>query len=208
MAEVKRIRPPSPSPLAVADPGAAHLDRADPGLHLARRHVAMTDHAAATLVVDQMLVCGQEGRNLRIDRAGQQLARAGAQNLRQRVVNRNLLWMAERNNTIVVHGVSFLRGNRRLDIARIRRLLLNPSPTFDYSSRLPARLCTASQRHREVMGCHAPRSDPQQVPCELQPLRRSHLRFLSPTNASNSNFGPKAYPPGSGDGISCFSSPG
>ena len=91
MAEVKRIRPPSPSPLAVADPGAAHLDRADPDLHLARRHVAMTDHAAPTLVVDQMLVCEEESRNLRLDRAGQQLARAGAQNLRQRVVNRNLL---------------------------------------------------------------------------------------------------------------------
>ena len=36
----------------------------------------------------------------------------------------------------------------------------------------------------EVMGCHASRSDPQQVPCELRPLRRSHLRFLSPTNAT------------------------
>ena len=53
-----------------------------------------------------------------------------------------------------------------------------------HHARLPARLCTPSQRHREVMGCHAPRSDPQQVPCELQPLRRSHLRFLSPTNAT------------------------
>ena len=53
-----------------------------------------------------------------------------------------------------------------------------------HHARLPARLCTPSQRYREVMGCHAPRSDPQQVPCELQPLRRSHLRFLSPTNAT------------------------
>ncbi len=44
--------------------------------------------------------------------------------------------------------------------------------------------CTPSQRHREVMVCHAPRSDPQQVPCELQPLRRRCLRFLSPTNAT------------------------
>ena len=28
------------------------------------------------------------------------------------------------------------------------------------------------------------------------------------TDPSNSNFGPKAYPPGSGDGMSCFPSPG
>ena len=53
-----------------------------------------------------------------------------------------------------------------------------------HHSRLPARPCTPSQRHREVRGCHAPRSDPRQVPCELQTLRRSHLRFLSPTNAT------------------------
>ena len=53
-----------------------------------------------------------------------------------------------------------------------------------HHARLPARPCTAFQRHREVRGCHAPRSDPQQVPCELQPLRPSHLRFLSPTNAT------------------------
>ena len=53
-----------------------------------------------------------------------------------------------------------------------------------HHARLPARLCTPSQRHREVMGCHAQRSDPQQVPCEPRPLRRSHLRFLSPTNAT------------------------
>ena len=53
-----------------------------------------------------------------------------------------------------------------------------------HHARLPVRLCTPSQRHREVMGCHAPRSDPQQVPCELRPLRRSHLRFLSPTIAT------------------------
>ena len=56
-----------------------------------------------------------------------------------------------------------------------------------HHARLPARPCTPSQRHREVMGCHAPRSDPQQVPCELQPLRRSHLRFLSPTIATRVN---------------------
>ena len=53
-----------------------------------------------------------------------------------------------------------------------------------HHARLPARLCTPSQRHREVMGCHAPRSDPQQVPCELQPLRRRCLRFLPPTIAT------------------------
>ncbi len=52
-----------------------------------------------------------------------------------------------------------------------------------HHARLPARPCTPSQRHREVMGCHAPRSDPQQVPCELRPLRRRCLRFLPPTIA-------------------------
>ena len=41
-----------------------------------------------------------------------------------------------------------------------------------HHARLPARLCTPSQRHREVMGCHAPRSDPQQVPSQLRALRR------------------------------------
>ena len=53
-----------------------------------------------------------------------------------------------------------------------------------HHARLPARLCTASQRHREVMGCHAPRSDPQQVPSQLRALRRRCLRFLPPTIAT------------------------
>ena len=37
-----------------------------------------------------------------------------AQHLRQWVLNRNLVWMGKRNNPILVHGVSFLRGDRRL----------------------------------------------------------------------------------------------
>ena len=53
-----------------------------------------------------------------------------------------------------------------------------------HHARLPARLCTPSQRHREVMGCHAPRSDPQQVPSQLRALRRRCLRFLPPTIAT------------------------
>ncbi len=82
-------------------------------------------------------------------------------------------------------------GKRRIYVIAQRPLSSRPcgpavagETRLPHHARLPARLCTPSQRHREVMGCHAPRSDPQQVPCELQPLRRSHLRFLSPTNAT------------------------
>ena len=39
--------------------------------------------------------------------------------------------MAKLNNSILTHGVSFPYGNRRLGIARIRRLQFIASPTFD-----------------------------------------------------------------------------
>ena len=42
--------------------------------------------------------------------------------------------MAKLNNSILTHGVSFPYGNRRLGIARIRRLQFIASPTFGYSS--------------------------------------------------------------------------
>ena len=42
--------------------------------------------------------------------------------------------MAKLNNSILTHGVSFPYRNRRLGIARIRRLQLIASPTFGYSS--------------------------------------------------------------------------
>ena len=42
--------------------------------------------------------------------------------------------MAKLNNSILTYGVSFPYGNRRLGIARIRRLQFIASPTFGYSS--------------------------------------------------------------------------
>ena len=42
--------------------------------------------------------------------------------------------MAKLNNSILTHGVSFPYGNRRLGIARIRRLQFIASPTFGYNS--------------------------------------------------------------------------
>ena len=57
--------------------------------------------------------------------------------------------MARLNNSILTHGVSFPYGNRRLGIARIRRLQFIASPTFGYSSSTISKLL---YRFYEVTG--------------------------------------------------------
>ncbi len=95
--------------MAITNPRAADGNRSDPGLHLALGHVSVADDAATTRPIDEIGMQVNESLYLRLHRLGQQPTGAGAQYLRQRVGNRNLVWMGKRNNRIFVHGVSFLR---------------------------------------------------------------------------------------------------
>ncbi len=100
--------------LAIANPRPAHRDRADPGLHLPLRQITVPDNTPVPRAVDKIRVFGNEGGDLRLDRLGQKAPRTSPQHLRQRVLNRNPVWMRKRNNRIFVHGVSFPRGKWRL----------------------------------------------------------------------------------------------
>ena len=53
---------------------------------------------------------GEERRELRLDRLLDQPLRAAPQNFGQRIVN--LIWLTERDNSILVHGVTLLREAR------------------------------------------------------------------------------------------------
>ena len=53
---------------------------------------------------------GEERRELRLDRLLDQPFRAAPQNFGQRIVN--LIWLTERDNSILVHGVTLLREAR------------------------------------------------------------------------------------------------
>jgi len=100
--------------MAIANPGPAYRDRADTGLDLAFRQMTVAHHTPAAGLLHQIGMLGNEGRYFRLDRLGQQTPGADAHHLRQRVLDRNPLWMRKRNNPIFVHRVSFLLGNRRL----------------------------------------------------------------------------------------------
>ena len=81
--------------LTVPDPRPAHGDTTDPGLNPPLRHVAVTHHATAAAVINEIRVPGNEGRHLRLHRLGQQTAGARPQHLCQRILDRNLFWMGK-----------------------------------------------------------------------------------------------------------------
>jgi hypothetical protein len=67
--------------------------------------MAVSDQTLAAVRQFQIAQAGQEGFGLHFDGLGQQLASAGAQNIRQGIVNRVGLAKAD-NAGSVVHGVS------------------------------------------------------------------------------------------------------
>ena len=73
--------------MAIANPGPAYRDRADPGLDLSFRQMTVAHHTPAAGLIHQIGVLGNEGRHLRLDRFGQQTACAGAQHFRQRILD-------------------------------------------------------------------------------------------------------------------------
>ena len=89
----------------VAHPGLTHCDRPDPGLDRALRQETITHQAPAAGVVDQLGMSREERLDLGFDRLGQQRARPVPQHLGQRIL-RSIVWAAEADNVIPVHGVS------------------------------------------------------------------------------------------------------
>ena len=70
----------------------------------------MPDNALAPVRQFEIGMPGEERRELRLDRLPDQPLRAAPQNFGQRIVN--FIWLTERDNTILVHGVTLLREAR------------------------------------------------------------------------------------------------
>jgi hypothetical protein len=68
--------------------------------------MAMTNNSLAAVVQFQRRMLGQEGGDLGVNGLRQQPPRPGPQHLGQRIVD--LIWLAKRDNVILVHGVSLL----------------------------------------------------------------------------------------------------
>ena len=72
--------------------------------------MSVPDNALAPVRQFEIGMPGEERRELRLDRLLDQPFRAAPQNFGQRIVN--LIWLTERDNSILVHGVTLLREAR------------------------------------------------------------------------------------------------
>ena len=122
---MKRIRSPLPAGGAVADLDPAHLDRADAGLDRAFRAMAVPDDALPAVGEPPIGHRGQKGLGLRLDRLGEQPARAGAQDLGQWIIDRS--GCAKR--TMVVFSFMAYRSPREVLAGSTTRLDTPPSST-------------------------------------------------------------------------------
>jgi hypothetical protein len=82
------------------------LDRSDPRLDLTPRCVAVAHQAPASLVVDQIVMGGEKARHLGLDRVAQHPPCPLAQHAQQRIVLDRPTWPRQRNDGILIHGVS------------------------------------------------------------------------------------------------------
>ena len=92
---------------AVADPRAAHLDRADPGLNLPLGGMAVAHQPAPAPLVHKPSMSYEERFDLGLDRLRQHPPSTLAQHAQQRIVRDARSWPRQRNNPILLHGVSF-----------------------------------------------------------------------------------------------------
>ncbi|SEG16999.1 hypothetical protein SAMN05421751_11382 [Jhaorihella thermophila] len=82
---------------SVANPGHLHRHRADPGHHLALRQIAMAHKARAAIFGLVVGMGGEQSGQLRFHGLRDQAARAGAQDLRQRVTRKSR-WIRQRRD--------------------------------------------------------------------------------------------------------------
>ena len=100
----------------------------------------MPDNALAPVRQFEIGMPGEERRELRLDRLLDQPLRAAPQNFGQRIVN--FIWLTERDNSSLVHGVTLLREAR----AGIRANPVTPLKSHRHHplsriARLPAGRC-------------------------------------------------------------------
>jgi hypothetical protein len=92
----------------VAQLGPADLERADPGLELPLGGVAIAHEPPPALPVGEPSVSGEERLDLGVDRLHQHAPRTLAQHGQRRVGGDVHSWPGQRDNAILLHGVSFL----------------------------------------------------------------------------------------------------
>ena len=108
------------------------------------------DNALAPVRQLEIGMPGQEGRKLRLDRLLDQTFRPGPQNFSQRIVN--FVWLTERENSILIHGVTLLREvragldtNPRFDRPKRAHLSHAPPPPSAISYLWPVNIYTLSR---------------------------------------------------------------
>ena len=70
--------------------------------------MAIADHTAPPLLVLELGVSRQKRLHLRLDRLHQHPPRALAQHRQQRIIGDAASWPAQPDNTVLLHGISFL----------------------------------------------------------------------------------------------------
>ena len=86
----------------IPHPGHFHRHRADPGLNLALGQMAVPNQPATTGGIGLIGMGSEKGIQLGLDRLSDQIPRALAQQIRQRV-GRKSFWRAKRDNRILRH---------------------------------------------------------------------------------------------------------
>ena len=89
-------------PSAVTDPWLA-FNGANPCLDLALGQMAVASQTAASVRQGEILMAGQENRNLRFHSLREEQPRSFAENFRQRI--NNLIWLNKGDNVIPLYGI-------------------------------------------------------------------------------------------------------
>jgi hypothetical protein len=127
------VDPPGTSRAAIANPRLADLDRADAGLDGPLRQMTVPHEPLPAVIRGKVSVGREEIGDFGLDGLGEKRARTVAQHFGQRIGEFSRL--AQGDNCIIFHGVSFLWDLWQLITATIRRLPYPaPSPTFLLSS--------------------------------------------------------------------------
>src|SRR5262249_1214694 len=120
---------------AIARLRLRHLDWPNARLDRTSGIVTVPDNPPAPVRQLEIGMPGEERRELRLHRLLDQALRAGPENFSQRIVD--FFWLTERDNSILVHGVTLLREARAgWRQPRYAAQFTPSSPTFQHSSRL------------------------------------------------------------------------
>src|SRR5208282_2594148 len=156
-----------------------HFDRADPRLDRANRIMSVANYALAAVRKGQIGVRGKKRIEFDLNRPCNQPTSAGSQNFGERIID--FVFLSERDDAILVHGVTLLLGDSR---GLVTNPVTPPSPPRHPVSSIAPDEADATAWRSAGSTPHRNREPAQDDPLETMRsvwiARRLHRRPRSP----------------------------